>query len=87
MEYQMQAIMENRVLAKKKKQKGMKNENPSSVKFSCRGCNEHACSGEDIEIIEDMHRVNLTPQFRYEVCLAMSKLCATVEQYSARRCA
>ncbi|XP_030285171.1 interferon-induced helicase C domain-containing protein 1 isoform X1 [Sparus aurata] len=64
MEYQMQAIMENRVLAKKKKQKGMKNENPSSVKFSCRGCNEHACSGEDIEIIEDMHRVNLTPQFR-----------------------
>uniref|UniRef100_A0A671XW09 RNA helicase n=1 Tax=Sparus aurata TaxID=8175 RepID=A0A671XW09_SPAAU len=62
MEYQMQAIMENRVLAKKKKQKGMKNENPSSVKFSCRGCNEHACSGEDIEIIEDMHRVNLTPQ-------------------------
>ncbi|KAM8749460.1 interferon-induced helicase C domain-containing protein 1 isoform 1-T1 [Acanthopagrus schlegelii] len=64
MEYQMQAIMENRVLAKKKKQKGMKNENPSDVKFSCRGCNEPACSGEDIEIIEGMHRVNLTPKFR-----------------------
>ncbi|XP_073329704.1 interferon-induced helicase C domain-containing protein 1 isoform X2 [Pagrus major] len=63
MEYQMQAIMENRVLVKKKKQKGMKNEDPSNVKFSCRGCNEPACSGEDIEIIEDMHRVNLTPKF------------------------
>lgn len=87
MEYQMQAIMENRVLAKKKKQKGMKNENPSDVKFSCRGCNEPACSGEDIEIIEGMHRVNLTPKFRYEVCLAMRKLCAKVEQYSTRQSA
>uniref|UniRef100_A0A8C4HMT6 RNA helicase n=1 Tax=Dicentrarchus labrax TaxID=13489 RepID=A0A8C4HMT6_DICLA len=53
----------NQVRMTKKKQKGVKNENPSEVKFSCRGCSKHVCTGEDIEIIENMHRVNLTPEF------------------------
>ncbi|KAM9347722.1 interferon-induced helicase C domain-containing protein 1 isoform 2-T2 [Symphorus nematophorus] len=63
LEFQIQAIMEEKVRMTKKKQKGMKNENPSDMKFSCRGCSKDVCSGEDIEIIENMHRVNLTPQF------------------------
>ncbi|XP_076602471.1 interferon-induced helicase C domain-containing protein 1 [Chaetodon auriga] len=62
-EFQIQAIMEEKVRMKKKKQKDVKNENPSEVKFSCRGCNKHVCTGEDIEIIENMHRVNVTSQF------------------------
>lgn len=63
LEFQIQAIMEERVRMVKKKQKGIKTENPSNVKFSCRGCSKHVCSGEDIEIIENMHRVNVTTQF------------------------
>ncbi|XP_044072913.1 interferon-induced helicase C domain-containing protein 1 [Siniperca chuatsi] len=63
LEFQIQAIMEEKVRMTKKKQKGMKKENPSEVKFSCRGCSKHVCTGEDIEIIENMHRVNVTTQF------------------------
>uniref|UniRef100_A0A4W4HP66 RNA helicase n=1 Tax=Electrophorus electricus TaxID=8005 RepID=A0A4W4HP66_ELEEL len=63
-EYQMQAIMEERVKVKKKQQKVMKKEDPSKVKFSCRSCNKPVCSGEDIEIIENMHHVNVTTAFR-----------------------
>ncbi|KAI4889660.1 hypothetical protein NFI96_000229 [Prochilodus magdalenae] len=63
-EYQMQAIMEERVKAKKKQQKGKTKESPSKVKLSCRGCSKLVCSGEDIEIIENMHHVNVTPEFR-----------------------
>nr|AOV82292.1 melanoma differentiation associated protein-5 [Lates calcarifer] len=61
-EFQFQAIMEEKVRMTKKKQKDM-NENPSEVKFSCRGCSKHVCTGEDIQIIENMHRVNVTTQF------------------------
>lgn len=64
LEFQIQAVMEEKIRITKNKQKGMKNESPSDVKFTCRGCNGHACTGEDIEIIENMHRVNLTPEFR-----------------------
>ncbi|XP_069558569.1 interferon-induced helicase C domain-containing protein 1 [Brachyistius frenatus] len=62
-EFQIQAIVEERVRNKKKKKKDMKNESPSDVKFSCRSCSKHVCSGEDIQIIENMHRVNVTSQF------------------------
>lgn len=65
-EFQFQAIMEEKVRMTKKKQKDM-NENPSEVKFSCRGCSKHVCTGEDIQIIENMHRVNVTTQFRYQL--------------------
>lgn len=62
-DFQMWAIMEDKVRDAKKKQKDVKSRSPADVKFTCRGCNRFACSGEDIEIIENMHRVNLTPQF------------------------
>ncbi|XP_017279885.1 interferon-induced helicase C domain-containing protein 1 [Kryptolebias marmoratus] len=63
-EFQIQAIMEERVRQTKQKQKAIKNENPSAVAFSCRGCSKKVCSGEDINIIENMHRVNVTTQFK-----------------------
>ncbi|XP_068613059.1 interferon-induced helicase C domain-containing protein 1-like [Brachionichthys hirsutus] len=62
-EFQVQAVNEEMVRNKRKKHKGMKTENPAEVKFRCRGCSKDVCSGGDIEIIESMHRVNLTPQF------------------------
>ncbi|CAI5656164.1 interferon-induced helicase C domain-containing protein 1 isoform X3 [Oreochromis aureus] len=63
-EFQIQAIMEEKVRMTKKKQKDIKNESPSNVKFSCRSCSEPICTGDDIQIIENMHRVNVTSQFR-----------------------
>ncbi|XP_032423774.1 interferon-induced helicase C domain-containing protein 1 isoform X1 [Xiphophorus hellerii] len=63
-EFQIQAIMEERVRQANQKKKAVKDENPSAVKFSCRNCTKYICNGEDIKIIENMHRVNVTPQFR-----------------------
>lgn len=62
-EFQMQAIMEEKVKIKKKQQKGMMKEPPSKISLSCRQCSVFVCSGEDIEKIENMHHVNVTPQF------------------------
>ncbi|KAM3861963.1 interferon-induced helicase C domain-containing protein 1 [Diretmus argenteus] len=64
MEFQIQAIMEEKVRMKKKKQKEIKNESPSEVLFSCRRCGKHVCTGEDIQIIKNAHRVNVSTQFR-----------------------
>ncbi|KAF7215920.1 interferon-induced helicase C domain-containing protein 1 [Nothobranchius furzeri] len=64
MEFQLQAIMEERMRQVKRKQKAIKDEKPSHVKFSCRNCAKPVCSGEDIQIIENMHRVNVTTQFK-----------------------
>uniref|UniRef100_A0A1A8NIM3 RNA helicase n=1 Tax=Nothobranchius rachovii TaxID=451742 RepID=A0A1A8NIM3_9TELE len=63
-EFQLQAIMEERMRKVKRKQKAIKDEKPSHVKFSCRNCAKPVCSGEDIQIIENMHRVNVTTQFK-----------------------
>ncbi|XP_033842734.1 interferon-induced helicase C domain-containing protein 1 [Periophthalmus magnuspinnatus] len=63
LEFQIQAIMETRLRVKKSKQKGISNSSPSELKLICRKCNIAVCTGDDIEIIENMHRVNLSPQF------------------------
>ncbi|XP_058479057.1 interferon-induced helicase C domain-containing protein 1 [Solea solea] len=63
LEFQIQAIMEKKVRMKKKKQKDLKSQKPCDVKFSCRSCSKYVCSGEDIQIIENMHRVNVTTEF------------------------
>uniref|UniRef100_A0A668AZ64 RNA helicase n=1 Tax=Myripristis murdjan TaxID=586833 RepID=A0A668AZ64_9TELE len=63
MTLQFQAIMEERVRKTKKKQKDRKSSSPSEVKFTCRGCSSHVCNGDDIQIIENMHRVNVSPHF------------------------
>lgn len=62
----MQAILEEKVRNTKKKQKVMQLEK-GEVKFSCRGCNKPVCTGDDIQMIENMHRVNITPEFRYKL--------------------
>ncbi|KAM7407510.1 hypothetical protein PAMA_003301 [Pampus argenteus] len=62
-EFQIQAIREEMVRMTKKKKKDMKNENPSELKFSCRGCSKYVCTGEDIQKIDTMHRVNVSSQF------------------------
>lgn len=58
--------MECKLRMKRKQKEDIKNEDPSEVKFSCRGCSQEVCTGEDIEVIEGIHRVNVTPQFRWE---------------------
>ncbi|XP_037542350.1 interferon-induced helicase C domain-containing protein 1 [Nematolebias whitei] len=68
-EFQIQAILETKVRRVKQKKKAIKDESPSAVKFSCRGCSKSICSGEDINIIENVHRVNATPQFKELVIL------------------
>ncbi|XP_060910347.1 interferon-induced helicase C domain-containing protein 1 isoform X1 [Labrus mixtus] len=62
-ELQYQSIMEERVRMSKKKKKDIKDADPSDVKFTCRGCSKPVCTGEDIQVIEDVHRVNVTPEF------------------------
>uniref|UniRef100_A0A673CR81 RNA helicase n=1 Tax=Sphaeramia orbicularis TaxID=375764 RepID=A0A673CR81_9TELE len=61
--YQIQAIMEEKIRMTKKKQKGIKNENATELKLNCRGCSKLACTGENIQIIENMHRVNVSSEF------------------------
>ncbi|XP_058248986.1 interferon-induced helicase C domain-containing protein 1 [Hemibagrus wyckioides] len=63
-DYQLQTIMEEIVKMKKKDKKGMMKEDPSKVKLNCRDCGVLVCSGEDIEIIERMHHVNVNEAFR-----------------------
>ncbi|XP_033900308.3 interferon-induced helicase C domain-containing protein 1 isoform X1 [Acipenser ruthenus] len=61
--FQMQSIVEKKVQAKKKQQKVL-HEDPSKLKFLCKGCNRLVCSGENIEVIEDSHHVNVTEAFK-----------------------
>nr|AYN78121.1 melanoma differentiation-associated protein 5 [Pimephales promelas] len=63
-EFQIQAIMEEKVKIKKKQQKGMMKDPPSKISLSCRDCSVFVCSGEHLEMIENMHHVNVTEQFR-----------------------
>lgn len=60
----MQAIIECKLRNMTKQD--IKNEEASEVKFSCRGCSQEVCTGTDIKVIEDSHRVNVTPQFRWK---------------------
>lgn len=67
LEFQIQAKMEYKLRMKNKKQEQIKNEDPYEVKFSCRGCSQEVCTGGDIEVMAKIHRVNVTPQFRWEL--------------------
>lgn len=66
-EFQLQAIMEYRLRMKAKKKEDIRNENPSNVKFSCWSCSKEVCTGRDIEVIDNIHRVNVTPEFRWDL--------------------
>ncbi|XP_029461469.1 interferon-induced helicase C domain-containing protein 1 isoform X2 [Rhinatrema bivittatum] len=62
-EFQLQSINEKKMKIKKKKTKTF-TENPSLISFYCRNCNELICSGENIQVIENMHHVNMTEEFK-----------------------
>uniref|UniRef100_A0A2K6KHH5 RNA helicase n=1 Tax=Rhinopithecus bieti TaxID=61621 RepID=A0A2K6KHH5_RHIBE len=63
LELQMQSIMEKKMKTKRSIAKHYKN-NPSLITFLCKNCSVLACSGEDIHVIEKMHHVNMTPEFK-----------------------
>lgn len=63
LEFQIQAILEDKLRVQKNKRKDIRNSCPSELKLNCRGCNKDVCTGDDVEIIENMHRVNVSPQF------------------------
>ncbi|XP_077583961.1 interferon-induced helicase C domain-containing protein 1 [Stigmatopora nigra] len=61
-EFQMQAILEDKM--RRVNKKNSKTEDPSTVKLNCRSCGTFVGTGDDIQIIEEMHHVNLSTQFR-----------------------
>ncbi|XP_036996299.2 interferon-induced helicase C domain-containing protein 1 isoform X2 [Artibeus jamaicensis] len=63
LELQMQSIMENKMKIKRSIAKHYK-KNPSLISFLCKNCSVLACSGGSIHVIEKMHHVNLTPEFK-----------------------
>ncbi|XP_040827587.1 interferon-induced helicase C domain-containing protein 1 [Ochotona curzoniae] len=63
LELQMQSIMENKMKIKRNNAKRCKG-NPSLINLLCKNCNALACSGADIHVIEKMHHVNMTSEFK-----------------------
>ncbi|XP_027721908.1 interferon-induced helicase C domain-containing protein 1 isoform X1 [Vombatus ursinus] len=63
LELQMQSIMEKKMKTKKSLAKQLK-DNPSLITFFCKNCSVMACSGENIQVIENMHHVNMTQEFK-----------------------
>ncbi|XP_060633905.2 interferon-induced helicase C domain-containing protein 1 isoform X1 [Anolis sagrei] len=61
--FQLQSIIEVKMKAKKEQTKAFK-KNPSLIKFLCKNCTKLICSGEDIEVIENMHHVNVQREFK-----------------------
>ncbi|XP_042555421.1 interferon-induced helicase C domain-containing protein 1 [Dipodomys spectabilis] len=63
LELQVQSIMEKKMKIKRSIAKQYK-DNPSLITFLCKNCSVLACSGENIHVIEKMHHVNMTPEFK-----------------------
>ncbi|NXG28010.1 IFIH1 protein, partial [Dromaius novaehollandiae] len=61
--FQLQSIMEKRMKAKRDQCKTYKR-NPSLIKFLCKNCHKLICSGEDIQVIENMHHVSVKEDFQ-----------------------
>ncbi|NWH30192.1 IFIH1 protein, partial [Chloropsis hardwickii] len=61
--FQYQSIVEKQMKAKKDQRK-MYKENLSLIKFLCKNCSKPICSGEDIQVIEDMHHVSVKKDFQ-----------------------
>nr|CDO19216.1 Melanoma Differentiation-Associated protein 5 [Chiloscyllium griseum] len=62
-ERQWQNIMEHKLKRRKNLAKIIKSD-PSKVTFHCNTCSKLACSGKDIQVIENMHHVNVTDEFK-----------------------
>lgn len=63
LELQMQSIMEKKMKVKRSIAKHCK-ANPSLISFLCKNCSVVACTGDYIHVIEKMHHVNMTPEFK-----------------------
>ncbi|XP_008136853.2 interferon-induced helicase C domain-containing protein 1 [Eptesicus fuscus] len=63
LELQMQSIMEKKMKVKRSIAKHYK-ENPSLISLLCKNCSVVACTGDYIHVIEKMHHVNMTPEFK-----------------------
>nr|KAF6353360.1 interferon induced with helicase C domain 1 [Pipistrellus kuhlii] len=63
LELQMQSIMEKKMKIKRSIAKHCK-ANPSVISFLCKNCSVVACTGDHIHVIEKMHHVNMTPEFK-----------------------
>ncbi|KAM6177870.1 interferon-induced helicase C domain-containing protein 1 [Rhynchocyon petersi] len=63
LELQMQSIMEKKMKIKRMSAKHYR-DNPSLITFLCKNCGVLACSGDHIHVIEKMHHVNMTQEFR-----------------------
>ncbi|NXF10605.1 IFIH1 protein, partial [Smithornis capensis] len=61
--FQLQSIIEKQMKAKRDQRKTYK-ENPSLITFLCKNCHKLICSGEDIQVIEDMHHVSVKKDFQ-----------------------
>ncbi|KAM8933518.1 interferon-induced helicase C domain-containing protein 1 [Pelodytes ibericus] len=62
-ERQSQNIVEKKVKKMKKMRKTYQSA-PGMVTFHCKKCHKLACSGDDIQVIEQMHHVNTAKSFR-----------------------
>ncbi|NWW54745.1 IFIH1 protein, partial [Pedionomus torquatus] len=60
---QLQSIVEKQMKAKRDQHKTYK-KNPSLVTFLCKNCHKLVCSGEDIQVIENMHHVSVKKDFQ-----------------------
>ncbi|XP_006190152.1 interferon-induced helicase C domain-containing protein 1 [Camelus ferus] len=63
LELQLQSIMEKKMKIRRSIAKEFKG-SPSLISFLCKNCSVPACSGKDIHVIERMHHVNMTPEFK-----------------------
>ncbi|NWW40173.1 IFIH1 protein, partial [Panurus biarmicus] len=61
--FQLQSIVEKQMKAKRDQLKTCR-KNPSLIKFLCKNCYKPICSGEDIQVIEDMHHVSVKKDFQ-----------------------
>ncbi|NXI47394.1 IFIH1 protein, partial [Galbula dea] len=61
--FQLQSILEKKMKAKRDQHKTYK-KNPSLITFLCKNCHKLICSGEDIQVIENMHHVSVKKDFQ-----------------------
>uniref|UniRef100_A0A8C4V7J0 RNA helicase n=1 Tax=Falco tinnunculus TaxID=100819 RepID=A0A8C4V7J0_FALTI len=61
--FQLQSIVEKQMKAKRDQCKIYK-KNPSLITFLCKNCHKLICSGEDIQVIENMHHVSVKNDFQ-----------------------
>ncbi|KAM6332795.1 LOW QUALITY PROTEIN: interferon-induced helicase C domain-containing protein 1 [Podargus strigoides] len=61
--FQLQSIVEKQMKAKRDQRKTYK-KNPPLITFLCKNCHKLLCSGEDIQVIENMHHVSVKKDFQ-----------------------